>query len=193
MMQTESVSKDLVFKMRLDAEDRDLLDGLARHYSAPAATVVRILIKEKHASLGIYRPRSVTAGHPMAQEYARKAHEDHFESHWGWFRVEDEEGDETPDIVLFDNHPSEWRDEAHTELRAWLASQHFAIHGEASYPLSGNDAGYTTAMVVVGVTDEQQKQIQDRWGAINESMMTKKTANVVRLPISPKKKPSTKK
>lgn len=45
------VSKDQVFKLRLGAEDRERLDELADHYSATAATVVRILIKEKHDAL----------------------------------------------------------------------------------------------------------------------------------------------
>ena len=46
-MQTEAVTKDLMFKLRLDDHDKKRLDALAEHYSAPAATVVRILIKEK--------------------------------------------------------------------------------------------------------------------------------------------------
>jgi predicted DNA-binding protein len=41
------MAKGLTFKMRLDEGDRERLDMLAEHYSAPAATVVRILVKEK--------------------------------------------------------------------------------------------------------------------------------------------------
>jgi predicted DNA-binding protein len=41
------MAKGLVFKMRLDEQDRERLNVLAEHYSAPAATVVRILVKEK--------------------------------------------------------------------------------------------------------------------------------------------------
>ncbi len=48
MMQTQPVTKDLVFRMRLDDQDRERLDLLAKHYSAPAATVLRILVKEKY-------------------------------------------------------------------------------------------------------------------------------------------------
>jgi predicted DNA-binding protein len=47
MMQTHPVPKDLMFKLRLDAEDRKRLEAVAQHYSAPAATVIRILVKEK--------------------------------------------------------------------------------------------------------------------------------------------------
>ena len=43
----EKGTKDLSFKMRLDDEDRARLGALAEHFSAPAATVVRMLIKEK--------------------------------------------------------------------------------------------------------------------------------------------------
>jgi hypothetical protein len=48
MMQTHPMAKDLMFKLRLDAEDRKRLDAVAAHYSAPAATAIRMLIKEKH-------------------------------------------------------------------------------------------------------------------------------------------------
>jgi hypothetical protein len=48
MHPTETMTKDLMFKLRLDEADRERLEKLAEHYSAPAATVVRMLIKEKH-------------------------------------------------------------------------------------------------------------------------------------------------
>ncbi len=46
-----------MFKLRLDAQDRQRLDALAEHYSAPAATVLRILIKKEFDSM-----RGVEAG-----------------------------------------------------------------------------------------------------------------------------------
>lgn len=51
MMQTHAVPKDLMFKLRLDAEDRKRLEAVAVHYSAPAATVIRILVKEKYDAI----------------------------------------------------------------------------------------------------------------------------------------------
>ena len=48
-----SMSKDQVFRFRLDDADRLRLDALAKHYSAPAATVVRILVNEKARELGL--------------------------------------------------------------------------------------------------------------------------------------------
>lgn len=51
MMQTHPVPKDLMFKLRLDAEDRKRLEAVAQYYSAPAATVIRILVKEKYDSI----------------------------------------------------------------------------------------------------------------------------------------------
>jgi hypothetical protein len=42
------VTKDLMFKLRLDAQDRERLDAVAAHFSAPAATAVRMLIKQKY-------------------------------------------------------------------------------------------------------------------------------------------------
>lgn len=53
-MQTQPVTKDLVFRMRLDDQDRERLDMLAKHYSAPAATVLRILVKEKYDVVKAY-------------------------------------------------------------------------------------------------------------------------------------------
>jgi predicted DNA-binding protein len=46
------MAKDLTFKLRLDAQDRERLDAVAANYSAPAATVIRILIKEKYDQIG---------------------------------------------------------------------------------------------------------------------------------------------
>jgi len=50
-MQTAAMAKDKTFNLRLDEKDRERLDAVAEHYSAPAATVVRILIKEKYDAL----------------------------------------------------------------------------------------------------------------------------------------------
>jgi len=47
-MQTQTMAKDLMFKLRLDAQDRKRLEAVAAHLSAPAATAVRMLIKEKY-------------------------------------------------------------------------------------------------------------------------------------------------
>ncbi|MGH7435424.1 MAG: hypothetical protein ACRENE_07095, partial [Polyangiaceae bacterium] len=52
-MQTQTMPKDLMFKLRLDAQDRERLDAVAAHLSAPAATAIRILIKEKHDAIRI--------------------------------------------------------------------------------------------------------------------------------------------
>jgi hypothetical protein len=60
-MQAEAMAKDLMFKLRLDEEDRKRLDAVAAQYSAPAATAVRMLIKEKYDALGL-RPQSPTFG-----------------------------------------------------------------------------------------------------------------------------------
>jgi hypothetical protein len=51
MMQTHPVPKDLMFKLRLDAQDRERLEAVAAFYSAPAATAIRILVKEKYDAI----------------------------------------------------------------------------------------------------------------------------------------------
>jgi hypothetical protein len=50
------MAKDHVFHFRLDETDRGRLDALAAHYSAPVATVVRILVAEKFRELGLEVP-----------------------------------------------------------------------------------------------------------------------------------------
>ncbi len=55
-----AMSKDQIFRFRLDDADRERLDLLADYYSAPAATVVRILVKEKARELGL-EPATKTA------------------------------------------------------------------------------------------------------------------------------------
>lgn len=48
MMHTaNSMAKDLMFKLRLDEADRKRLEILSEHFSAPAATVVRMLVKRE--------------------------------------------------------------------------------------------------------------------------------------------------
>lgn len=47
------MAKTLMFKLRLDDADRERLDRVAEQYSAPAATVIRILIKKEFDALGL--------------------------------------------------------------------------------------------------------------------------------------------
>jgi hypothetical protein len=51
LLPTGGVPKDLMFKLRLDEADRARLNAVAAHYSAPAATAIRILIKQAHDQL----------------------------------------------------------------------------------------------------------------------------------------------
>jgi len=53
--------KDKTFKMRLDAQDLARLKAVAEHFSAPAATVIRILIKEKYDAIQATPPASSSA------------------------------------------------------------------------------------------------------------------------------------
>jgi hypothetical protein len=67
------MAKTLMFKLRLDDADRERLDRVAEHYSAPAATVIRILIKKEFDALGLAtatRARPVPA--PPAPPTARR-------------------------------------------------------------------------------------------------------------------------
>lgn len=48
MQNAEPMSKDLMFKLRLDANDRERLSALAALYDMSAANVVRMLIKSRH-------------------------------------------------------------------------------------------------------------------------------------------------
>lgn len=50
------MARDLVFQLRLDEEDRDRLDALAKHYAAPRATAVRMMIKQVFDQLGLLYP-----------------------------------------------------------------------------------------------------------------------------------------
>jgi hypothetical protein len=63
MHSAETMTKDLMFKLRLDETDRERLEKLAEHYSAPAATVVRMLIKEKHDEVTGARIKSIFGEH----------------------------------------------------------------------------------------------------------------------------------
>jgi len=65
VMQTPSMAKDLMFKLRLDEEDRRRLRVVADHFSAPAATAVRMLIKKEYDELVQRKqlPLSLTTAH----------------------------------------------------------------------------------------------------------------------------------
>jgi predicted DNA-binding protein len=60
------MAKTLMFKLRLDDADRERLDRVAEHYSAPAATVIRILIKKEFDAVGL----AASAPARLAQEPA---------------------------------------------------------------------------------------------------------------------------
>ena len=69
------MAKDHVFHFRLDEVDRGRLDALAAHYSAPVATVVRILVAEKFRELGLEAPAvppQASSGVARAKKPARK-------------------------------------------------------------------------------------------------------------------------
>ena len=60
------MAKELSFKMRLDERDRARLETLAEHYSVPAASVIRILVKREadaiaREALETPRPRPARA------------------------------------------------------------------------------------------------------------------------------------
>ena len=65
MQTATTMAKDKTFNLRLDEQDRARLDMLSAHYSAPAATVVRILIKEKVDWLETERRRQGRPGMPL--------------------------------------------------------------------------------------------------------------------------------
>ena len=51
MVETAAMAKDRTFNLRLDDEDRARLEVVAHHLSAPAATAVRMLVKERYDRL----------------------------------------------------------------------------------------------------------------------------------------------
>lgn len=55
-MQTQDMTLDQVFKLRLEEKDRRRLDAIAAHYELTAAQTVRQLLKEKAITLGIDPP-----------------------------------------------------------------------------------------------------------------------------------------
>jgi len=54
------VSREMVFTMRMNEADKRRLRALAEHYCAPCATVVRILIKERHDQIKTMARRVLT-------------------------------------------------------------------------------------------------------------------------------------
>ena len=70
-MQPTVMTKELVFKMRLSDDDRKRLDRLAEHYSSPAATVVRMLIKERTDSIPTKSPLRLQSHHIDILEFLK--------------------------------------------------------------------------------------------------------------------------
>ena len=75
MQNVIDMSKDQMFKLRLDADDRRKLDELSVHFSAPAATVVRMLIKDKHREVlpepTRFDPFTMVRDEEVLEEYVR--------------------------------------------------------------------------------------------------------------------------
>lgn len=61
--------------------------------------------------------------------------------------------DELGVVAYYDNNPVRARDQAHEVLRALLAVMNVEILASASYPERGDEAEYTTALVLRGVED----------------------------------------
>jgi hypothetical protein len=85
----------------------------------------------------------------VADACAKEAHEQCFEKHWGLWSFEDVEA-----ICVFSNHPYEgsalMRHHEWHQLKGRLADNGHSVLAEASYPKSGEEAGYTVALVVAG-------------------------------------------
>jgi predicted DNA-binding protein len=62
------MTKDQNFKMRLDERDRERLETLAEHYSVPAASVVRILLKREADAIA---REALTAPNPRRTKIKR--------------------------------------------------------------------------------------------------------------------------
>ena len=67
------MAKTLMFKLRLDDADRERLDRVAEQYSAPAATVIRILIKKEFDALGLAGAAAPRPAAPAAPRRRRPA------------------------------------------------------------------------------------------------------------------------
>lgn len=81
MQTANDMSKDLSFRLRLDAADRARLEAVATHYSATASTAVRILIKEKYDAIMAAAPPAVDREdfrdeHGLLLEILCEAHQD---------------------------------------------------------------------------------------------------------------------
>lgn len=61
-------TKNQTFCLRLDDQDRMRLDVVSEHYSAPAATAVRILIKMEHDRILLERQRQARIGRSRTGE-----------------------------------------------------------------------------------------------------------------------------
>lgn len=50
--QNGHMAKDKLFNVRLDADDKERLEVLSKHYALPAANVIRMLIKRDFDAVG---------------------------------------------------------------------------------------------------------------------------------------------
>jgi hypothetical protein len=86
----------------------------------------------------------------LARRYAKEMHEENFKSHRGWFPLDCGEGDTK--LVLYNNNPYACgpglRERETAALRAWLSEQGIAELGYATHPNTGEDAGYSYAMIL---------------------------------------------
>jgi transcriptional regulator with XRE-family HTH domain len=96
--------------------------------------------------------------HDLARFWAEEAGENHFPSRRGvWFL------DKLGVLCVYNNHPyaayPTLRDQETEEFRAWLKQKRIKELGYATYPESGQDAGYTYAMLLDAGEDRQQEVV----------------------------------
>lgn len=68
MVRAQSMPKDQMFKLRLNADDRARLDAVAAHYALNVAGVIRMLVKREHDAI----VKDGAASKPTKPRSARK-------------------------------------------------------------------------------------------------------------------------
>jgi transcriptional regulator with XRE-family HTH domain len=107
--------------------------------------------------------------HEEAKKFAKEASENHFSSRRGVWLIKDAR---PRAMCIYNNNPyakdPARRDEETKEFRAWLKRRGLRELAYTTYPESGEDAGYTYAMIVESLNESVELEIAEKLREIIE-------------------------
>lgn len=121
--------------------------------------------------------KSKTQWDAVALALAKEAHEENFASRRG--TIGGEEFGHEGVFCYYNNNPwggadgRQWREKENAELRQWMKEQQITELAYAPYPSTGEEAGYSFAMIIEGDAQTEERfraKLHEVLGKVMEEM-----------------------